>query len=892
MDDIRLLRSANRKGSDCCVLVFTETWLNNNIPDSAIQLEQLTCYRSDRALVEGGKTHGGGVCVYIREEWCRDVTVVYKHCSPLAEFMIVRCRPFYLPREIGSILLVATYIPPTNNSNRSAALNELYQAISEQQTAQPDGFVILAGDFNHADLKTVLPKFHQQIHFPTRGHNTLDCVYTQHKGAYKATPLPHIGASDHLTIMLMPAYRQRVKAIKPVLKEVRVWPQEATSALQDCFETTDWEMFKEAATYNCLIDVEEYTDTVTSYITKCIDDVTHVKSITTRANQKPWLTGDVHRLLKARDKAFKAGDESALRKARANLSSGIRKAKQEYTNKITSLFKDSKNAQSLWQGIQAITDYKPASQSCESDITLLNNLNRFFARFEEQNTTRPQKTPPPSHDQPLCLSAASVKRTLSAINTRKAAGPDNIPGRVLKDCAEELKDVFTDIFNTSLRQATVPSGFKTATIIPVPKKSSPSCFNDYRPVALTPIIMKCFERLVLSHIKSTLPPSLDPYQFAYRAKRSTDDAICSALHPALTHLDKKDSYVRMLFIDFSSAFNTIIPQQLICKLDKLGLSTSLCNWLLDFLSQRPQAVRVGNNISGSITLSTGAPQGCVLSPLLFTLLTHDCTPTHSSNHLVKFADDTTLVGLITNGDETHYRKEVELLTRWCKDNNLLLNISKTKEIVVSFQKGHTQHPPLTIDGTAVERVSSTKFLGVHISDDLSWTTNTASLAKKAHQRLYFLRKLKRASAQPPIMTTFYRGTIESILTSCITVWGGSCTEYNRKALQRIVRTAERIIGVPLPSLQDLYTTRLTRKAITIVKDTSHPAHSLFSLLPSRKRYRSLRSRTTRLTNSFVHQAVRLLNSLPSPPVRLLNSPPSASSPSAPARRNTRLAGEV
>ena len=107
-----------------------------------------------------------------------------------------------------------------------------------------------------------------------------------------------------------------------------------------------------------------------------------------------------------------------------------------------------------------------------------------------------------------------------------------------------------------------------------------------------------------------------------------------------------------LFIDFSSAFNTIIPQQLICKLDQLGLNTSLCNWVLDFLSERPQAVRVGNNISSSITLSTGAPQGCVLSPLLFTLLTHDCTTTYSTNHMVKFADDTTILGLISNNDET------------------------------------------------------------------------------------------------------------------------------------------------------------------------------------------------------------------------------------------------
>ncbi|KAJ8354257.1 hypothetical protein SKAU_G00218240 [Synaphobranchus kaupii] len=151
------------------------------------------------------------------------------------------------------------------------------------------------------------------------------------------------------------------------------------------------------------------------------------------------------------------------------------------------------------------------------------------------------------------------------------------------------------------------------------------------------------------------------------------------------------------------AFNTIIPQQLICKLDQLGLNTSLCNWLLDFLSERPQAIRVGNNTSSSITLSTGAPQGCVLSPLLFTLLTHDCTTTYSTNHMAKFADDTTLVGLITKDDETHYRKEVDLLTTWCRDNNLLLNVSKTKEIVVDFRRGHTQHPPLTINGAAVER---------------------------------------------------------------------------------------------------------------------------------------------------------------------------------------------
>ncbi len=146
---------------------------------------------------------------------------------------------------------------------------------------------------------------------------------------------------------------------------------------------------------------------------------------------------------------------------------------------------------------------------------------------------------------------------------------------------------------------------------------------------------------------------------------------------------------------------------------------------------------------------------------------------------------------------------------------------------------------------------------VHITEDLSWTNNTAALAKKAQQRLYFLRKLRRARPPTPIMCTFYRGTIESILTSCITVWYGACNASCRKSLQCIVRAAEKIVGVSLPSLQDIYSTRLTRKALSIAGDPTHPSHSFFSLLPSGRRLRSLQARTSRLKDSFIHQAVRI-----------------------------------
>ena len=90
----------------------------------------------------------------------------------------------------------------------------------------------------------------------------------------------------------------------------------------------------------------------------------------------------------------------------------------------------------------------------------------------------------------------------------------------------------------------------------------------------------------------------------------------------------------MLFIDYSSAFNTIVPSKLIIKLEAMGLNPALCNLVLDFLTGCPQVVKVGNNISTLLTLNTGAPQGCVLSPLLYSLFTHDCVAMHASNSII------------------------------------------------------------------------------------------------------------------------------------------------------------------------------------------------------------------------------------------------------------------
>ena len=120
-------------------------------------------------------------------------------------------------------------------------------------------------------------------------------------------------------------------------------------------------------------------------------------------------------------------------------------------------------------------------------------------------------------------------------------------------------------------------------------------------------------------------------------------------------------------------------------------------------------------------MNTGTPQGCFLSLMLCTLFTFNCVASHKDNTILKFADDTTVIGLITGGDETAYRREVASLVTWCDNNNLSLNIDKTKEMKVDMRKEGRPHQPLTIRESEVERVSSFKFLDVHISDDLTWT---------------------------------------------------------------------------------------------------------------------------------------------------------------------------
>ncbi|ROJ29141.1 RNA-directed DNA polymerase from mobile element jockey [Anabarilius grahami] len=374
-----------------------------------------------------------------------------------------------------------------------------------------------------------------------------------------------------------------------------------------------------------------------------------------------------------------------------------------------------------------------------SPTSLPNDLNSFYTRFEADNSTQLEtiiSTLKPG-DSALTISTEEVVRALKKTKVKSAPGLDNICGRTLKYCAEQLGGVLQTLFQNSLVSGVVPQKWKHSTVIPIPKRSSVKAFNNLRPVALTSLVMKAMERIIKNFITKITDPQLDPLQFAYRTGRGVDDAKVFITDVVHEHLESPNTTARLLFVDFSSAFNTLQPHILAEKLSsRFHLEDQLIRWIIDFMTNRSQRVLVNNTLSDLLYTYTGSPQGCVLSPLLFILYTDDCRSTHPNCHLIKFADDTVLLSLLSGSSQQHGPALHEFV-EWCDNSCLELNVKKTKEMVVTFSNKQRQMAmavTTVIHGNPIEIVEEYKYLGTIFDNLLKFTSNTEEILRKCQQR--------------------------------------------------------------------------------------------------------------------------------------------------------------
>jgi hypothetical protein len=721
------------------------------------------------------------------------------------------------------------------------AVAKIHETIEQIEQNDPNAAVIALGDLNSATIR--LKRYKQHVNIPTRKNKTLDKCYTQNKYTYNAYKLPAIGASDHTSVLLLPHNHRADNTNKPKYIHKRLWSNENILKLQNCLDMTDW-----SAIINCATDtIDSATTAFNSYLTYCIDECVPLIQMKNR-NDKPWINPTIRKLLQLRCTALRNRDYTQLKHIRTKLQREIRLAKRQQARATESKFNN--DPKSAWSELHKLLKTKSSKKECSVSVCALND---FYCRFE-----RTVSTPilPNVASDFLPFTFVHVYNALKSVDTNKSTGPDNIGGRVLKTLADSLAQPICDLFNLSISSGNVPRIWKTSSIVPIPKSSGASEPKDYRPIALTPILAKCLERLISPMISDKLD---DCYQFAYRRNRSTDDALIVLLDKVTNHLDQNaQNYTRAVFLDFSSAFNTLDASLMIEKLLAKGVHDNIINWIWNFLTERTQVVITKEGKSPPATTSTGSPQGCVLSPILFTLYVEDMRTTLPNMDILKYADDTIIMEHICKGEASNLQSELQQIVAWCDSNHLVINTGKTKEMLFTNARHEPCPPDIYIHGQALERVDEYKYLGTTVTSKLKFQNNTNIIVNKVRKRQYMMRTLAKIGVSHKTIKLVYEAFIESVLSYHLAVLYKHLTASETRDLNNLIRTSYKLSGNKLvhKSLDDLYESRLKLKCIKLLVD-SNPILDL-NTYPS-GRYIIPKHRINARKQCFRYQAVLYLN---------------------------------
>lgn len=326
-------------------LALTETWFGEDVPDNLIQIEGFSHIRLDRDA-NSGKTKGGGVCMYIRDSWCRNIAVRERICNSELELLCVTLRPHYLPREFTNIFVCVVYIPPSANAGRAAS--QIAECVHRLLHVKPDAPMLVLGDFNHCSLATILPGFQQYVKCSTRNKNISGKCYGNIKDAYTAKARAPLGNADHNVIHLLPTYRSVFKTSKPEVKTVQRWTNDKKEELKGCFLWTDWDIFFEDA------DMNSATEAITDYISFCVDSIIPQVTVRRYLKNKPYFDG-VEECWRRKRACFNAGDSSGVKTAQKDLNHQLKAARSRHREQAEQHLAAS-NSKKLWDSIRHMTN--------------------------------------------------------------------------------------------------------------------------------------------------------------------------------------------------------------------------------------------------------------------------------------------------------------------------------------------------------------------------------------------------------------------------------------------------------------------------------------------------------------------------------------------------------
>jgi hypothetical protein len=373
------------------------------------------------------------------------------------------------------------------------------------------------------------------------------------------------------------------------------------------------------------------------------------------------------------------------------------------------------------------------------------------------------------------VSEGEVKIAINKLKDKPSCGLDGVNAMVIKAGGEALVVALREIINNSIVSGMFPKRWKEAKIIPIFKKGDVKECSNYRPVSNLSVMSKVLESVVNNQItdfceKNDIIPAS---QHGFQKSKSTMTALISMVDSWQEALERGES-VGVLLFDLSAAFDTLDPPLLLKKLESLNFSTKTVNWIKSFLTERYQEVQVGGSMSSRRPIEVGAPQGSVLSPLLFLLYVADFEKCISESRVVGYADDTSIS--CTSKDVKQLLKSLESealkVMTYFADNKLVANAKKTKFLLIRG-KGDKKWAEsfVNIGGEQVNESRAERILGVKVTNNLKWNDHYREVVNNLRYRIFTLKRLTYHLPRSALHGLL-DGIVYSVIRYCLPLFSG------------------------------------------------------------------------------------------------------------------------